>query len=91
MSFGVIALSAVIIFCAQFFRPRWVLLVGAIVSGYLGLTGYANYMRDRNELRASIWGGNRTPKESHGPAKRLKKVSGLTGAIQITWRLSIPD
>jgi hypothetical protein len=58
MSYGVIALSTVMIFSAQFFRPRWILLLGGILSGYVGLSGYVAYMRDRDELRAAIWGGD---------------------------------
>ncbi len=27
MSYGVIALATIITFCAQFFRPRWILLL----------------------------------------------------------------
>jgi hypothetical protein len=57
LSYGIIALSTILIFSAQFFRPRWVLLVAGLAAGYLGLSGYAAYMRDRVELRASVWGG----------------------------------
>ncbi|MDP9171205.1 MAG: hypothetical protein M3N54_11350, partial [Acidobacteriota bacterium] len=57
LSFGVIALSTVILFSAQFFRPRWALLAAGVAFGYLGLTGYGAYMRDRNQNREVVWGG----------------------------------
>jgi len=57
MSYGVLALSTIMLFVAQFFRPRWILAFGFMVSAYLGLTVYVSYMRDRTELRAVIWSG----------------------------------
>jgi hypothetical protein len=58
MSYGVIALATIITFCAQFFRPRWILLVSGLIVGWIGLSGYTAYMKDREDLRAVIWGGD---------------------------------
>jgi hypothetical protein len=57
MSYGVIGLSTILLFSAQFFRPRWILLAIGFIAGWVGLSGYSAYMRDRDELRAAIWGG----------------------------------
>jgi hypothetical protein len=56
LSYGIVALSTILIFSAQFFRPRWILLLVGVAAGYIGLSGYAAYMRDRDALRASVWG-----------------------------------
>ncbi|MEP6714500.1 MAG: hypothetical protein ABJC09_02935 [Terriglobia bacterium] len=57
LSFGIIALSTVVLFSAQFFRPRWLLLVSGLIFGYLGLTLYGSYMRDRVANREIVWSG----------------------------------
>ena len=57
VSFGVVAATAVIAFVAGFYRTRWKLVVVAILAGYLGFSFYVTYMRDRNEIREIIWGG----------------------------------
>jgi hypothetical protein len=58
LGFGVMALLTITMFCAQFFRPRWVLIAGFLVSAYCGLCVYTTYMRGREELRASVWGSD---------------------------------
>jgi hypothetical protein len=55
LGFGVIAVSIILLFTAQFFRPRWVLAVGLAVAAFLGLTTYVSYMRDRTEIRMAVW------------------------------------
>jgi hypothetical protein len=55
MSYGVLALSTIMLFVAQFFRPRWILLAGGVISAYMGLTVYVSYMRDRDEIRGVVW------------------------------------
>jgi len=57
LGFGLVSLSVVMFFCAQFFRPRWLLIAGFLISGYIGLSFYTSYMRDRSAIRASVWGG----------------------------------
>lgn len=56
LGFGVIAVATILIFTAQFFRPRWVLGVGFLVVAYVGMTGYITYMRDREDIRSAVWG-----------------------------------
>jgi hypothetical protein len=57
LGYGIIAISIVMFFCAQFFRPRWVLVAGFALAGYFGLSFYISYMRDRGAIRAAVWGG----------------------------------
>jgi hypothetical protein len=57
LGFGMMALSVIMFFSAGFFRPRWLLIVGFLVTGYIGLSFYTSYMRDRNAIRSSVWGG----------------------------------
>jgi hypothetical protein len=57
LGYGAVAVIAIVSFIAVFYRPRWKLfLMGAAVA-YLGFSFYVTYMRDRGELRASVWGG----------------------------------
>jgi hypothetical protein len=60
MSYGILAISTITLFVAQFFRPRWILGIGAIVCAFLGLTVYVTYMRDRDDLRGVLWKSNAT-------------------------------
>jgi hypothetical protein len=57
LGYGFMTISVVFIFCAQFFRPRYLLVLGSLVVGYLGLSLYVTYMRDRTDLRETVWGG----------------------------------
>lgn len=57
MSYGVLAMSIILLFIVQFYRPRWVIACVLLASAYPGLTVFENYMRDRNDIRAAIWGG----------------------------------
>ena len=63
MSYGVLAITTIMLFVAGFFRPRWILLVGFMVGAYLGLTVYVSYMRDRTELRSVVWTEDRSTLE----------------------------
>lgn len=55
MSYGILAISTIMLFVAQFFRPRWLLAAGALICVYPGLTAYVTYMRDRADIRAVVW------------------------------------
>jgi hypothetical protein len=57
LGYGFAAMLTVFAFVASFFRPRWKVVVLATVLGFLGLSVYVNYMRDRKEIRAAVWGG----------------------------------
>jgi hypothetical protein len=56
--YGTAATLAFLAFVGTFYRPRWwkLALVG-ILTGYLGLSFYVSYMRDRDAIRETVWGG----------------------------------
>ena len=53
---GLSAAVVVAAFIAAFYRPRWRVAAALVVGGFLGLSLYATYMRDRAEIREVIWG-----------------------------------
>jgi predicted membrane channel-forming protein YqfA (hemolysin III family) len=57
LGYGTFALITVLTFIATFYRPRWRLVVAGVVLGYLGISLYVSYMRDRKEIREVVWGG----------------------------------
>ncbi len=57
MSFGILALSVILVFVGQFYRPRWAIAAALLALAYPGLSLYVTYMRDRTEIRESVWGG----------------------------------
>jgi hypothetical protein len=57
LGYGVVALLVVLIFVSSFVRsPLKIVLVGLPVI-YLGLSVFVSYMRDRADIRSSVWGG----------------------------------
>ena len=57
LSFGATALLALITFVAGFIRIRARVVLAMLLVAYVGLSFYVTYMRDRLELRSSVWGG----------------------------------
>jgi hypothetical protein len=57
LAFGATALITIVAFVAVFYRPRWKLFLFSGLIAYLGFSFYVSYMRDRNVLRETIWGG----------------------------------
>ncbi len=56
LGFGAVAVLTLLIFVASLVRSPWkVTLAGALVV-YIGLSVFVSYMRDRDEIRASVWG-----------------------------------
>ncbi|MGA2590648.1 MAG: hypothetical protein ABSH32_12085 [Bryobacteraceae bacterium] len=54
---GSVAVLTILIFIASFLRsPVKVILAGTLVV-YLGLSVFVSYMRDRTDIRATVWGG----------------------------------
>jgi hypothetical protein len=76
LGFGVMALLTITMFCAQFVRPRWVLITGFLVSAYLGLCVYTTYMRGREELRVSVWGSDKL-------SDRVDKFLDIAGRVKL--------
>lgn len=57
MSYGIMAVSIILCFIAQFYRPRWAIAAVLAALAYPGLSVYVSYMRDRSDIRAAVWGG----------------------------------
>lgn len=57
LSYGFAAMLTVFAFVASFYRPRWKIVVSGFLVGFLALSMYVTYMRDRKDIRASVWRG----------------------------------
>jgi hypothetical protein len=56
LGYGAVAVLTILIFVSSLLRsPVKVILAGALVV-YLGLSVYVSYMRDRDAIRATVWG-----------------------------------
>jgi hypothetical protein len=57
LGYGAIAVLVILIFVSSFVQsPVKVMLAGALII-YFGLSVFVSYMRDRNDIRATVWGG----------------------------------
>lgn len=54
--YGANAASMVWTFVLRFYRPRWLSLAVLCLVVYGGLTFYVNWMREREQIRKSVWG-----------------------------------
>jgi hypothetical protein len=57
LGYGIFSMILLCSFVAVFYRPRWRLLVLGLAAAYLGLSLFVTYMRDRDAIRATVWGG----------------------------------
>jgi hypothetical protein len=57
IGYGASALVCVLIFVSSFVRSKLKMAVGGALLVYLGLSVFVGYMRDRGEIRKSVWGG----------------------------------
>jgi len=55
--YGVVAVIMTLAFIVAFYRPRWRIVPVAILLFYAGLSFYTGYMAERQQIRASVWGG----------------------------------
>ena len=56
LGYGAVAVLTLLIFVSSLVQSTWkVSLAGALVV-YLGLSVFVSYMRDRDEIRATVWG-----------------------------------
>ncbi len=69
--FGVMAVIPVLTFVFNFYRPRWKGIIILILFLALGLSFYVNYFRDRDLIRAQVWGG----KGIESRIERLQKTA----------------
>jgi hypothetical protein len=57
IGYGIAAATAILAFIANFYRPRWRVLVAAVMLSVVGLSLYVTYMRDREAIREVVWSG----------------------------------
>jgi hypothetical protein len=57
IGYGAVATLSVLIFLSNFIRARARLVLTGAFLGYLALSVFVTYMRDRAEIRHSVWGG----------------------------------
>jgi len=55
LGYGYAAMLIVLSFMASFNRPTWKEGAAALALGFLGLSVYVTYMRDRAEIREVVW------------------------------------
>lgn len=75
LSYGAVAALIVFVFVGSFYRPRRKVVAVALVIVYAGLSFYVSYMRDRPEIRETVWGGR--PLE-----ERIERVIATVGGIE---------
>ncbi|MEX0890906.1 MAG: hypothetical protein WEB88_01970 [Gemmatimonadota bacterium] len=76
VSFGAAAFISLAALTLVYVRPRWRLLAGMLLVGYVGFSFYVTYMRDRGAIRSVVWGGGAV-------AERLGTLSNL--ATDFEW------
>ena len=57
IGYGAAVLTTLTVSVAAFYRPRWQVILSAILLGYLGLSVFLTYMDARSDIRAAVWGG----------------------------------
>jgi len=57
VGYGAGASLLVLTFVVTLYRPQWQALIGFGLIGFLGLSLFITYFRDRPEIRAKVWGG----------------------------------
>src|SRR5439155_25018256 len=57
IGYGAVAALTVLLFISGFVRQRALVFVVAILVGYVGLSVFVTYMRDRGDIRDTVWGG----------------------------------
>ncbi len=57
LSYGLAALAAVAAFIAELIQSRRKLLLAGLAIGYVTMSFYVTYMRDRAEIRDAVWSG----------------------------------
>ncbi len=80
--FGTIAAAITWTFVIRFFRPRWlsVTVFGLLV--YIGMSLYVNYMRERDSIRESVWGGRELSSRIDRVSKMIENFEWFSTANQ---------
>ncbi|SRR5579875_152401 len=98
LGFGMESLAAVLIFATTCIGKKNYFRVAALsaVGLYLGMSFFVTYFRDRIELRATVWGGNRFADRVERFAQTLENfelfslnkpshLDAISGRLNYTW------
>lgn len=75
LSYGAMASFTILCFLSNSVRSLWRFGVGAALLGMLFLSFYVSYMRDRNAIRGSVWGGQ-------SMEDRVDRVTTMMGNLE---------
>ena len=57
IGYGLAAAVVIFSFVSSFYRPFWKTAVVTLIGAYIGMSLYVTYMRDRQDIREVVWGG----------------------------------
>jgi hypothetical protein len=57
IGYGAVATLSVLIFISNFIRSRMRVVTVGVILAYLALSVFVTYMRDRTQIRQTVWGG----------------------------------
>jgi hypothetical protein len=57
IGYGAVATLIVLVFVSGFVKARPMVFAAGLLLGYIGLSVYVTYMRDRGDIRDTVWGG----------------------------------
>ncbi|MEQ1517110.1 MAG: hypothetical protein ABL931_11550 [Usitatibacteraceae bacterium] len=80
IGYGIVMVVTILAFIAMFYRPRWHLLACLALLLYGGVSLWVTYAAHRNEIRASVWGGENTSNR----IDKLTKMISEFGPFDIT-------
>lgn len=70
LGFGVSVAAIVLMAIASFYRPQWRVWAIGVPALYFALSLYVTYMREREQIREEVWGGNKLE-------KRIEKIQKI--------------
>ena len=75
LSYGAVAMLAVLVFLGSLARARRRVAVTGILVAYVAMSFYVSYMRDRDEIRETVWGGRSL-------GDRIEKLAETFGSFE---------
>ncbi len=78
LGYGLAAALIVFCFIASFHRPLWKVVVFGVVAGYIGLSVYVTYMRDRDRYPTGCLGRRAGESQAHSPRRHVPTLRRST-------------
>ena len=73
LGFGVVAVLTLGTFVAVTYTPRWMVIVGGVGLGFVGLSLWSAYAAVRNDIRGVVWGGQSLEDRAAVSSSRLQE------------------